>query len=305
MTKEELVKAKNEAIAAENYDLAQRISDEISSRKSIEELKAELVKERDAAIAKEDFESAAEIKAKLDKLHKVELIDGRIERAVEREDFARASKLKEEKKELLAEIDGWKDGGAAGSYTVDNNPVNVTPGKATLRYLTINTDLSSWTSELPADIEGVYRFNLGVEYTFPMVKDLGLVAGWGWHFNMFGYNLPITAISSQDVSSYGVNLFGSLGYQVEATRRLTFQGLLKAGPTYGYFSSSGYAIGSDFIDGIESSNIDFGGWFSVNTMLFLDDRQAYGIKAGVDIGFSGGTSFVLGFSSRGSKIKRK
>ncbi|GEM_PF-4809443 len=304
MSKEELINAKKEAIAAENYDLAQEINDELSSRKSIEEFRAEFTKQREEALANEDYTAAASLKIKLAKLDRIAQIDEKIKAAVSEDDFETASKLKEEKNTLLAEISGAKEEESKITDVDGNAPPKIVPGKATLRYLTINTNMSSWTSEFPATVESVYRFNLGLEYTYPLVKDLGLIAGWGWHFNMFGYNLPITSISSQDVQFYGANLFGSAGYQLEATQRLTFQALLKAGPTWGYFYSSGYSIGPDFIDGTETNEFDFTGWFSINGMLFLDDMQNYGIKAGLDIGFSGGTSFVLGFTMRGRQIKK-
>ncbi|MDB2389305.1 hypothetical protein N9W02_02755 [Flavobacteriaceae bacterium] len=168
-------------------------------------------------------------------------------------------------------------------------------GSSLLRTTSINTNLTFWNTAFPADSESKFKFNLGTEFTFPLMADLGIVAGWGWNASILGYNLPISSVSSTDFSLYGVDLYGNVGYQLEALDWLILQGLIKAGPNWVYSYSSGYNIGTTYIEEVEINDFDFFSAFNLNSIFLLNSDQTWGIKTGVDYGFSGGTSYSLGF----------
>ena len=176
-------------------------------------------------------------------------------------------------------------------------------GSDLLRFLSVNTNLTFWNTAFPADAESKFKFNLGVEYTFPLMADLGIVAGWGWNASILGYDLPITSVSSNEFSLYGVDLYGNVGYQLEALDWLILQGLIKAGPNWVYSYSSGYNNGTTFYDEVETNDIDFFSAFNINSIFLLNSDQTWGIKTGVDYGFSGGTSYSLGIVWLGTVVK--
>lgn len=162
-------------------------------------------------------------------------------------------------------------------------------GSGLLKISSINTNLTFWNTAFPADSESKFKFNLGTEITYPLKEDLGIVAGWGWNATILGYTLPITNIDSIDFSLWGIDLYGNVGYQLEALDWLVVQGLIKAGPNWVYSYST--PTSDEYAD---INDIDFFSAFNINSIFLLNSDHTWGIKTGVDYGFSGGTSYSLG-----------
>lgn len=171
---------------------------------------------------------------------------------------------------------------------------NSNAGSSLLRVNSINTNLTFWNTAFPTDSEQKFKFNLGTEITYPLKEDLGIVAGWGWNATILGYTNRITNTASSDFSLYGVDLYGNVGYQLEALDWLIVQGLIKAGPNWVYSYTSGYTVGTTSVDSVEINDIDFFSAFNINSIFLLNSDQTWGIKTSVDYGFSGGTSYSLG-----------
>lgn len=168
-------------------------------------------------------------------------------------------------------------------------------GSSLLSTVSVNTNLTFWNTAFPVGAEDKVKFNLGAERTFPLMEDLGIVAGWGFNASILAYNLPITNVASLDFSLYGVDFYGNVGYQLEALDWLIVQGLIKAGPNWVYSYASGYTVGTTSVDAVEINDIDFFSAFNINSIFLLNSDKTWGIRTGVDYGFSGGTSYSLGF----------
>jgi hypothetical protein len=98
LTKQELEKAKTDAIKSENYSLAHQINLEISKRKTIDEYIVEVKAKLAEAKKLEDYKLAADYKSKLEYL---ELNNAKLKEALAKENYILAQEIKTETFEYL------------------------------------------------------------------------------------------------------------------------------------------------------------------------------------------------------------
>ena len=167
-------------------------------------------------------------------------------------------------------------------------------GSSLLQIRSINTNLTYWNTALPSNVDTRVKFNLGAERTYPIRSDLGIVGGFGLNTTISAYKINVTNSASADFNFYGVELYGNVGYQLEALDWFIVQGLIKAGPSWIYSSTSGYNLGTTSVGAVQINDIDFFGAFNLNSIFLLNSNRTWGVRTGVDFGFSGGTSYSLG-----------
>ena len=170
-----------------------------------------------------------------------------------------------------------------GSIGIANAQYSDRRGGSTLnKYISAYTDLDFYSTEFPADATGKFKFNVGMDATFPLIENLSIVWGYGWTISLFTYESE----SQFDLTTYGMSLYGLAGYQMEALDWLTAQALIKTGPSTAIVR----------LDGVDQDNeIDLFGAFNINLLIFFNDMQTSGLKLGTDIGFSGGVNSLIGF----------
>lgn len=160
--------------------------------------------------------------------------------------------------------------------------------EATFSYGKITTNMNWMTMELPEDATQKIKFSLGFESTAPISEENGFIAGGGLGFTTLYYTTSFSTIEN-----WGANVFGSLGYQLEATPKVTLQALLKAGPSWSLAVA----------EPENTSAFGFGGSMNLGGLLFFNESQKSGISAELNIGFTGGVGVTVGWV--GGSLKRK
>lgn len=161
--------------------------------------------------------------------------------------------------------------------------------KAISSYMKLTTVPSLYKSGLPEGTDAsFFTFNIKEDYSTPISKSNGLVAGFSFSTYIMQMRIRHNAISSTESSALSFGFQGLLGYQIELDQ-FTIQPNIIWGPSFSMTSINGPGV----VGGGEN-DFSFGGTFNLSGMVFFNKSHSFGLVGEGNFGFEGGSSFSAG-----------
>lgn len=271
---EELQQQKQEAIKSENFALAQKINDEIASRKSLKDLKNEIQLAMDKAIKEQDFIKADALKNKLKKIEEIEIIDIQIKEALKVEDFKLAQQLKTKKEGLKQQLNLGEEKAQipkpSNNISENDNDKNLEPTETEIITDSTRVNFNSTYINTLSMSSGVYSGGYVAQGSISKID--GVI-----------FEVRLTALFANSLSSFG-NYLG-IGYQLEYPQ---FR-------AYGVINGGLNNVSLDLGYGVERTYV-WGAGLHFGSQIFFTKESKFGIMAEVRI--TSGVEFSIGLARK-------
>lgn len=170
-------------------------------------------------------------------------------------------------------------------------------------YSTITTNLGFLSTEVPENRNFALKFDLHNDNTYPLIRNTGLIFGFGTDYSFLVYNTPSSQfVGATEYSSYYFGAHFGLGYQFEPIHFLTLQTQVRINPGYSMWSTVIDGPGT-FYDYSNDDSFNVTASYHIAALFFFNERQNFGLVTELNVALSNpvGTSFNIGIVLGGIK----